>query len=242
MQDFIDKLNDAIKKGETIVFSSNCEINYTGRAVSYLPEGDRLVIIKPDQTLIIHQPSGSAPVNYMKAETTHRIIKDDSGVYLQSENPGLKEYLKLKINHVHFYNTVSQKDQQKIQLDGTEKDMSDHLYAHPELIEEGFKPLSREEHTKYGFIDLFGYDKSNVLVVVECKRYRADFGAVTQLRRYVEMIMKAKGLSRVRGILAAPSISSNALKMLLDWGFSYRDIHPPQRLKTAVGQKRIGEY
>ena len=168
MEDFIEALNTAIQRGETIVFSSNCEINYTGPAVSYLPDGDRLIVIKPDQTLLIHQPSGSAPVNYMKAETSHRFVRDASGFYLQSENPGLKEYLKLKINKVHFYNTVKLEDGHKIQLDGTEKDMSDFLYANPHLIEEGFRPLSREEHTKYGFIDVFGYDKSNVLVVVEC--------------------------------------------------------------------------
>jgi RecB family endonuclease NucS len=267
---FITAFNTAMRKGETIVFLSTCEITYEGRAESHLPLGDRIILIKPDRTLIIHQPTGSAPVNYMKAGSEHELVReegfgDDKGMssgqstsHGQSMSPGqgmnqgplimksrhhaLKEYLELKIVKLHFYNTAKLEDDKKIELAGTEKDLSDHLYEHPELIEEGFKPLSREEHTKYGFIDVFGYDRTGTLVVVECKRYRADLSAVTQLRRYVEKIKAAKGVPRVRGILAAPEISANALKMLTDWGYSFRDVHPPKKLKVAVGQKKIGEY
>ncbi|MFH1917357.1 MAG: endonuclease NucS [Nanoarchaeota archaeon] len=242
MDDFIVKLNAALKKGETVVFSSNCEITYTGRAESYLPDGDRIIIIKPDRTLLIHQPKGSAPVNYMKANTEHSFVKEGEAVYMHSKNPALKEYLHLKINKLHFYNTAKLEDGKKIELAGTEREMSDFLYGHPELVEEGFTPLSREEHTKYGFIDLFGYDRNGVLVVVECKRYRADLSAVTQLRRYVEKIKAAKGIERVRGIIAAPEISANAAKMANDWGYSFKHAHPPKRLKRAQGQKKIGEY
>lgn len=242
MDDFIEKINQAIRRGDTIVFSSNCEIDYTGRAKSHLPDGDRIILIKPDKTLLIHQPSGSAPVNYMKAASEHSFVKDGSAVYMKSQNPALKEYLSLKINKLHFYNTVKLDDGKKIELSGTERDMSDWLYDNPSVIEEGFKPLSREEHTKYGFIDLFGYDKEGTLVVVECKRYRADLSAVTQLRRYVEKIKAAKGIDKCRGILAAPEISANALTMLNDWGYSFKHAHPPDKLKRAQGQKKIGEY
>jgi len=242
MKEFIESLNRAIKRGETIVFSSKCEVNYTGRAESHLPEGDRIIIIKPDKTLLVHQPSGSAPVNYMKANSEHRLVKDGKNIYLKSKNTALKEYLDVKIKKMHFFNTAKLEDNTKITLAGTEKHMSDYLYDNPDLIEAGFKPLSREEHTKYGFIDLFGYDKNKVLVVVECKRYQADLSAVTQLRRYVERIKKSKDITRVRGILAAPKISKNSLKMLTDWGFSFKEVHPPKRLRVTKNQKKLGEY
>ena len=109
--------------------------------------------------------------------------------------------------------------------------MSNMLYANPELIEDGFKPVSREEQTKYGFIDVFGTDKNGVLTIVECKRYCADLSAVTQLRRYVEKMMVSKGITKVRGILAAPKITENAEKMLEDWGFSFKSIKPPKYLE-----------
>jgi RecB family endonuclease NucS len=102
------------------------------------------------------------------------------------------------------------------------------IYDNPKLISEDFKPLSREEHTKYGFIDVFGHDKNGTLIIVECKRYKADLGAVTQLRRYVEKIMKDKGLKEVKGIIAAPKISPNAHKMLHDWGFDFKKVEPPK--------------
>jgi RecB family endonuclease NucS len=242
MDDFIEHLNRAIKRGETIVFSSNCEIDYKGRAESHLPDGDRIILIKPDKTLLIHQPFGSAPVNYMKAESEHSFVRDGETLYMKSENPALKEYLSLKINKLHFYNTARLEDGKRIELSGTEREMSDYLYDNPSVVEEGFKPLSREEHTRYGFIDVFGHDKTGTLVVVECKRYRADLSAVTQLRRYVEKIKEAKGITACRGIIAAPEISANALSMLNDWGFSFRHVHPPNRLKRAQGQKKIGEY
>jgi endonuclease len=242
MDDFISRFNSAMKKGETVVFSAHCEITYSGRAESYLSHGDRIIIIKPDRTLIIHQPSGSAPVNYMKADSEHRLVMEDGLLVMKSRNPLLKEYLDVKIHKLYFFNTAKLDDGKKIELAGTERELSDYLYDHPELVEEGFKPLSREEHTKYGFIDVFGYDRTGTLVVVECKRYRADLSAVTQLRRYVEKIKAAKGITRVRGIICAPEISANALKMLTDWGYSFKDVHPPNRRKVAVGQKNMREF
>ena len=43
--------------------------------------------------------------------------------------------------------------------------------------------------------------------------------------------MVSKGISKVRGILAAPKITSNAEKMLIDWGFEFKSIKPPKYLE-----------
>ena len=122
-------------------------------------------------------------------------------------------------------------DTEKILVSGTEKDMADMIFSNPSVIGDGFRPLSREEHTKFGFIDVFGYDKKNKLTVVECKRYRADFSAVSQLERYIERIKQSKGISQVNGILIAPSISDNALVMLKEKGFKFRRVDPPRFLE-----------
>lgn len=242
INDFAAWFRKALNRSQAIVFSCNCTISYNGRAESHLSKGDRIFLIKPDKTLIIHQPEGSSPVNYMKPGTEHKIVMNGKQHYLVSSNNALKEYMEILLNNVHFYNSCSPSDGQKITLQGTEKDMSDHMYQNPELVEQGFKPLSREEHTKYGFIDLFGLDRQGTLLVVECKRYNADLAAVTQLRRYVERVKKSKNLKRVRGMIAAPKISANALRMLTDWGYSFRRVHPPKRLKRALDQKKLGEF
>ncbi len=238
-EDFLNKVKDSLNNGATIVFSCSCEVAYSGRAESFLPEGDRLVIIKPDNTLLVHQPAGTVPINYMKGGSSHAICLKD-GLFLESQNLSTKEYLKILIKKIHFLNTHKLEDKEKLQLAGSEKDMAEMLYKNPEIIENGFTPLSMEEHTKYGFIDVFGYDKNNTLVIIECKRYVGDLKAVTQLRRYVEKMKKLKGLDRIRGILACPKISPNALKMLHDWGFEFKSVSPPKYLeKYRKDQKKI---
>lgn len=239
----VNSINEAIRNNKAITIFANCSIRYSGRAESFLPEGDRIIIIKPDKTLLVHQPSGSNPINWMKEGSYHHLSQGDEGLVLESKNLSLKEFLNIYIKEVYAAHIQELKDGQSLQLMGSEKDMAEMIYNNPELIEKGFKPLSKEEHTKYGFIDVFGYDKNNVLSVVECKRYVADLKAVDQLRRYVEKIKSLKGLDKVRGIIAAPKISPNAKRMLRDFGFEFRAVKPPKYLeKFDKKQKRLREY
>ena len=228
MEPYIKKIEKGIKQNAVIVMGCECEIDYSGRAESHLPMGERLIVIKSDNTLIVHQPEGNAPVNYMKPDTKHSVVFENGDYYLKSKNQALKEYLDVKIKNILFVNSSQLRDGQKIQLAGSEKDMSEMIYNNPLLIGEDFKPLSMEEHTKYGFIDVFGHDSKNNLVIVECKRYIGDLNAVQQLRRYVEKIKKLRGIENVRGILACPKMSPNAEQMLHDWGFEFVSITPPK--------------
>ncbi|MBN2112108.1 endonuclease NucS [Candidatus Woesearchaeota archaeon] len=238
--DYAMILKNALNKQYSIIFGCSCEIKYSGRAESYLPEGDRIIIIKEDGTLLVHQPTGNNPVNYMKQGTEHILSHEKDSVVLKSRSA--KEFMEIELKKIHFFNYLKLSDGQSILLKGTEKDMADMIINNPSLVEDGFKPLSMEEHTKYGFIDVFGYDKGKILTVVECKRYTADLAAVTQLRRYVEKIQESKGVKKVRGILAAPKISPNALKMLEDWGFSFKEIKPPKYLEEFDKSQQRLDY
>ncbi len=235
--------NDALNRSSVIILSCLCEIHYSGRAESFLGSGDRIIIIKVDKTLLIHQPTGSNPINYMKEGTSYNLSREEGKLVLHCSNIAQKEYMDIFISKVHSFQQLQMEDAAKIQLVGSERDMSDMIYDNPALIEPGFRPLSREEHTKYGFIDVFGYDKNNILVVVECKRYTADLKAVDQLQRYVTKIKQLRGLDKVRGIIAAPEISPNTLQMLTDNGFEYRKIFPPKYLERFnKSQKNLGDY
>ena len=224
-------IKNALRKNESLVFSCRCTVHYSGCSESFLAEGDRIVIIKSDNTVIIHQPTGNNPINYMKPGASFVVEKEKETFKLKCQNLALKEYLDIAISRVFFFNSHKLDDGQSIQIQGTEKDMAEMIYYNPSIIEEGFKPVSMEEQTKYGFIDVFGYDKENTLTIIECKRYSADLSAVQQLRRYVEKIKSSKGVTFVRGILAAPKITANALKMLTDWGFEFKSITPPKYLE-----------
>jgi len=247
IEEFCEKIRNALEQNAVIVFACSCKVLYKGRAESFLPEGERIVIIKRDSTLLIHQPKYSNPINYMKEGTSYSIEIDQSIgenlLVIKAKNQKQKEFMDIIINKVYFFESSCLKDDSKIIISGTERDMAEMIMKKPELIEEGFKPLSREEHTKYGFIDVFGYDKNNRFIVIEAKRYVGDLKAVSQLRRYVEKIKKLRGISDVRGILACPRITPNALKMLYDFGFEFKMVKPPKYLEEfGKRQKRIFDF
>lgn len=228
--EFEDRFTLAGNKGEFIVFFCKCKIVYSGRAEARLPKGDRLVSVKQDGTIFVHQPEGGNPINYMKAGGSVELLKQDYGLLFKAYNSITKEYLELEIGRVYSFMSRRLEDGQKQLLAGTEADMSDMIKQNPTLISKDFKPLSREEHTKFGFIDVFGHDKKGTLIVVECKRYSAGLDAVQQLRRYVEKIKDLRGTDKVSGILASPKISPNAEDMLKKWKFLWRLVNPPMRL------------
>ncbi|NOZ81432.1 MAG: DUF91 domain-containing protein [DPANN group archaeon] len=237
------RINDALRAKETLIFSANCSIAYNGRAQSYLGFGDRLIMIKQDGTLLVHTPFGASPVNYMKGGATHRLKNVGGHLVITSRSSAQKEFMEITIRRIHFIESLTLLDQEKLLLAGTEKDMSDMIFENPSLISPGFRPLSREEHTKFGFIDVFGYDRDGDLVVVECKRDKADFAAVSQLERYVHRIKKAKGLSKVQGVIAAPTISANAETMLREKGYAFKRVEPPRFLEQyGKSQSRLGDF
>lgn len=234
---FSQQLHEHLAKNHFIVFAAECTVTYHGRAESHLEKGDRVIIIKPDKTILIHQPTGAAPVNYMKEGAIHTLTSGDV-THIHIHHPLHKEDLFITLYTIYFFNAAPLIDAETITLLGNEKDMSDMIYTNPQLIEEGFTPLSREEHTTYGFIDVFGYDKNNVLVVVECKRYAGDFDAVAQLARYVERIKQSKGLSTVRGILACQKLSPGVKDFLETQGFAYKCIEPPKYFEKHKKQQK----
>ncbi|MBR9679128.1 MAG: DUF91 domain-containing protein [Nanoarchaeota archaeon] len=231
-------LERSLRKTHSINIMCNCEVEYKGRAVSHLKMGDRVVLIKPDKTVIVHQPSGRNPVNWMPAQA--HIKLEESTLKIESVNP--REFMKIKFNHVHVFSSSPLKDAATLKQVGSEADMAKMIYDNPRLIGE-FVPASMEEQTTYGFIDVFGRDYNNNLIIIECKRYKAGLDAVQQLRRYVEKIKKDKSKEIVTGIIAAPKITSNAKKMLEDWNFKFVKIEPPMYLVPDKElQKRLEEY
>ena len=72
MGDMDKQIEEAINKNHSVVIGCTCEIWYSGRAESFLPAGDRIIIIKEDNTLIVHQPTGNNPINYMKPQASLR--------------------------------------------------------------------------------------------------------------------------------------------------------------------------
>jgi RecB family endonuclease NucS len=241
----IEKIDSALQKGSFVCFFCHCAISYSGRAESYLDFGDRFFAIKQDRTIMIHQPEGGMPINYLKAPASCTLtIEEDGSLLVMSGTSGDDEIF-VEIKNIYEFFSRKLIDGQKQNLSGNEAEMSDMLRDNPKMVGPDFIPLSREEHTKYGFIDVFGHLGDGRLAIVECKRYTAGLSAVTQLRRYVEKMISAKGLDKdqVTGIMAAPAITANALEMLTDWGLTFVAVIPPMRnVKQRKRQKQIDHF
>lgn len=236
---FRKAVEDTLVTNGVLAAFVHCKVVYSGRAEAELDFGDRLLVIKGDNTLLIHQPINGNPINYLRPGS--KIGFEDH--VLVASNMESKDSIMVEITKVYECISRRLEDGQKQILAGTEAEMSDFIRDNPKLISPDFTPLSREEHTKYGFIDVFGHDKAGNLVIVECKRYAASLDAVTQLRRYVEKMMELKGTKNVTGVIAAPKITPNAEKMLKDWGYRFATVEPPKRLeKHKKNQKRLGEF
>ena len=239
---FQELTESALRTHQTLVAFVRCEVTYSGRAETFLPEGDRMIVLKPDGTLLIHQPEGSAPVNYMKSGTEVSFSREDGAFTLSARNAKEKAWLTLAVRLVYGALAQRLEDGQQLDLAGNERDMSDWIRDNPRAIGASFRPVAREEQTDVGFIDVLGHDGKD-LVVVECKRVTASLSAVDQLRRYVERVQQVRGAKRVKGVLAAPDITPNALEMLTSWGFAFRKVEPLRRLERwQKGQARLGEY
>ena len=238
--EFADLFERALKANQVLAFFCNCTITYSGRAEAYVPSGDRLVIIKEDKGLIIHQPVNGNPINYLKPGAEIRLEKRDGHLLLKARSG--KDYLDVEIPRIYDMITKKLEDGQQQVLQGNEKDMSDMIKANPGLVGPDFKPLTREEHTQFGFIDVFGHDGNGNLVVVECKRYSAGLACITQLRRYVEKIKELKGTENVRGVMASPAITANAQGMLEQWGFQHVAVSPPKRLERTKDQQSLDTF
>jgi len=221
--EFRETFEKAVQKGELLAFFCQCSIRYSGRAEAFLDRGDRLIVLKQDKTLLIHQPEGGNPINYMKAPVELELLHMNTHYLLKAYQPQIKDYLDIEIYRIYECLNRRLEDGQKQELVGTERDMSDWIMQNPHVISKAFKPLSREDGS---------------LVIVECKRYTANLDAVTQLRRYVEKIIELKGVKKVKGVLASPAISPNAEAMLKKWGYRWVRVQPPKRLERYNKQQR----
>ena len=219
-----EKILNSIKNQTMCLVVGECFVSYTGRASSKLPRGKRLLIIKADNSVSIHENRLVRPTNYMtSAKTSCELVEVDlkKGNELQiiSKNKA-KEILEIifySVDDVRIYDLPMSND---LRLSGSEKELNDALMDDLEFLEPGLKPINQQQVFRTGVCDIIAQDKDGKLVVIELKRRQADYGAVTQLKRYVEQVEKMKGV-QTRGILLAPDIRKSAMELLNAYNLEY---------------------
>lgn len=235
-EEIVDIFNRALSKEAIVNIFAHCRVFYDGRAKSKLGPGDRVIIIKPDGSFLIHQKEKREPVNWQPPGSSVGLEIKEGKIFLRSIRRKPRETLEVELLNVYLISYFQAEDYEELALTGSEAEMADLIFENPSLIEEGFRPLFKEKPIKHGIVDVLGRDKDGNIIILELKRRRADLHAVSQLKRYVEAMREE--YERVRGILVAPSLTSGARKLLEKEGLEFRKLAPPKREKSKRGRQK----
>jgi RecB family endonuclease NucS len=151
--------------------------------------------------------------------------------------------IKVSFENIQLVTALSLVDTAEFSLYASEEDMQKAILLKPELLEEGFRPISWEKKVEPGFIDVYGTDKNGRLVVVEIKRKTAGKAAVLQLAKYIEAI-KGKADREVRGILASPGIGKDVQRLLVTFGLEFKHMDPRKcaEILRRAETRKLAEY
>jgi RecB family endonuclease NucS len=220
-------LADGLARDRMCTVVGRCEVDYDGRTTSYLGTGDRLVVLKPDGTLLVHTAEQRTPVNWQPPGCDHAVAVVEGGLLVESERSSPAETVEIRFGEVYQVSALALTDEEELELAGSEADLRDRVLADPDLIEAGFDPLATERRTPAGAVDIYGEDAEGNAVAVELKRRRVGPDAVGQLARYVEALERdLHADATVRGLLVAPSVTDRAGELLAEKGLEFVSLEP----------------
>ncbi|HUR64283.1 MAG TPA: endonuclease NucS [Candidatus Thermoplasmatota archaeon] len=229
----------AQRRGHLVQAVGDCEVRYQGRARSDLHRGERLLLLKPDGTLLVHTAEKSKPVNWQPPGASFSVGLEDGRLVLTSHRTKPEEIVKVTFHAITLLLAVPLRDAADLALVGTEDDLQALLFVQPSIVEEGFVPARRERGTARGFLDLDGRDAQGRRLVVEVKRTTAGVSEAQQLWRYVERLRGQD--AGARGILLAPRVAERARKLLADHGLEWKEVDWADILPKVEAMRRGGQ-
>ena len=242
-----DQLTDHLGKNMVLLLG-NCSAFFDGRIKSRFTDGDRVLIIKKDLSIVLHGSSGVKPVQWQLAGAGKvSFIISDSHLRMETYRPKTDESFFITFSEVYL--TLSYKaleSEETASIIGHEKDFVEYLVKNPNIIEQGIRVIETEKEIDAGFIDIWGMDVSNNFVVVEVKRTAATPADAHQLKRYVDFFQKQG--DKVRGILVATGFPRKVKKYLKTFDLEsctvpWQDVFPTiTRPSTTLQSKRLDEF
>jgi RecB family endonuclease NucS len=203
---------------------ARCSVDYAGRLSAHLPPATRLLIVKADDSVLVHADSGGyKPLMWMTPPCT--LVQDmaddgesgtSGGTWRVTNKAG--EQLVIAIDEVLSDTAHHLGVDPGLIKDGVEAHLQALLAEHCESMGEGLRLVRREYETGIGPVDLLCRDVDGGSVAVEIKR-RGEIDGVEQLTRYLARMTDDPGLPKpVRGLLVAQSITPQARTLAADRG------------------------
>jgi RecB family endonuclease NucS len=184
---------------------ARCSVDYVGRLAAHLPEAIRLIMVKADGCVAIHNDGGAyKPLNWMNAP--NRLVEGPTE-WVVTNPKG--ERLTITLHDVLSDVSAAFGVDPGLRKDGVEAHLQELLAATPGAIEAGLTLVRREYPTAIGPVDLVCRDAGGAVVAVEVKR-RGDIDGVEQLVRYLERLRLDSSLGDVRGVFVAQTIRPQA--------------------------------
>jgi endonuclease len=198
---------------------ARCEVRYTGRLSTVLPEALRLLMLKSDGSVMVHADTGGyKPQNWMTPPT---IVEEKDGLIVVRKK-GAEDRIEIRIAEVVSDMTHDMGEAAALEKEGVERELQELLAEAPP---EGLRLMRREWPTDIGPVDLMCRDDNDEFVAVEIKRV-GTIDAVEQLTRYLERICEEPGLHRCRGVLAAQTIKLQARVLAESRGIECVEVDP----------------
>lgn len=229
------------QRGRLVQAVADCAIQYQGRARSMLHRGERLIILKPDGTFLVHSATKAKPVNWQPPGASFDVGVEDGLVVLTAYRPKPEEMVKVTFHAIHLLLSVPLRDREELALVGSEDDLQALLFAHPALVEDGFVPRRRERDSKRGYYDLDGDCVDGRRLVVEVKRGTAGIKEAQQLWRYVDPVRQQNPDGRARGMLIAPRVADKARAFLRDHQLEWKELDWDEVLPQLERMRRVGQ-
>lgn len=222
--DFIVNHYTSKSEKNMLLILGSCMIDYRGRARSLLDWGERIIMIKQDGAVLVHQPVMREPVNWQPSGSKTEFKVKDDYLVLRARHNRPPEKMKITFRNIMMVATTTLHDNANLIISGMETDVVNQIISNPNIVEEGLRISKREKHVKSGLIDLFGYDENHTPVIIEVKRSIGSISAVQQLRMYVNDVKKDVKEANVRGILCAPRVPDMVKKLLSDYDLEWREV------------------
>ena len=192
---------------------ARCSVDYIGRLTAHLPPATRLLMVKADNSVLVHADGGSyKPLNWMSPPCW---LVEEPGRWVVQNKAG--EQLMITIDEVLHDSRHDLGVDPGLVKDGVEAHLQVLLSEHVATLGEGWSLMRREFPTPIGPVDLLCRDAGGASVAVEIKR-RGEIDGVEQLTRYLDLLNRDPLLAPVTGIFAAQQIKPQARTLAEDRG------------------------
>lgn len=216
-------IQKALSQHRNLVIIGDCHVEYLGRARSILELGERIILIKSDGAILVHRPINSEPVNWQPSGCVFKTTLINGVLVLKAIKRKPVESLTVYFTQLKCIVAAKLLDIGNFNLHVSEKELQKAVLAEPKLLLPDLKYIAYEKKIEPGFVDIYGLDSKNRLIVAELKRVKAGKAAVLQLAKYVEYVKRTTTL-QVRGILVAPKTTKSVLMLLSTLGLEFVSI------------------